>query len=70
MIKKTVGDLVQYGSWYTGKPDHIGLVIESCPNSDFVLVAWPDRIEWEGNDGIQIVEGCRLSRLDKQNLCS
>ena len=50
-----VGDLVKYGRWYTGRPK-VGLIIESQGVYDhFFLVAWPDCLDWEGIEELEVV---------------
>jgi hypothetical protein len=50
-----VGDLVKYGDWYTGKPK-FGLIIGVTGRFDhFFLVAWPDDLEFEDFEEIEVI---------------
>ena len=56
-----VGDLVKYGSWYTGIPA-VGIILEtesggSMPEEKYYLVCWfgnfPTETEWETHEELE-----------------
>ena len=52
-----VGDLVQYGDWYTGK-QKMGLILKMDDHGsrrNWFLVCWPTHIEWEGSEEIEVM---------------
>ena len=49
-----VGDLVKYGKWYTGTPQ-VGLVVEKADDQIFFLVAWPDYLDREGIEELEVI---------------
>ena len=49
-----VGDIVQYGNWYTSKPGDFGIIVEG--ENPYFLVFWNAREpEWEDECELQVI---------------